>query len=374
MERFKWKRMMGIGMAILMMSSFFFTAGAEGEENSHQDEISFSLKEVVTISLANNHYLDSLDYYIRTKQVELAEKKTSAARLDEKKVTNLDLGKIKYFLPYDAEVQVEIAKIDQEEKENEIALSAVQAYMDLYYMDKGVEVMDKAVKRAEEQVKIAELNYQLGMNTKADLLAAEVQLSKTKSQLEEMRNNRLIKMMQLNQVMGRPLQKEIKIIDPPENPQLPEPEKAIQAGLAYSTALKKQNSEKSSLEKLLEVTKKYRTENTYAVESVQAALKTKQAAIDETFSKVELGLRSLQFQIDSKYASYQVMKQQVNKIEETYRIMVVQYKEGLTSYQELLNTDLLLQQTELDAIRTYIDYQKSLYEYEMMIGNRIDRN
>lgn len=368
----KWKKIAILGLTLLSFSSLLITVGAEEEP---RDKGGFlSLEEVVVTSLSNNHSLASLDDYIQTKRVDLGEKKASAARLDEKKVTSLDLGKIKYFLPFDAEVQVEIAKLDRKGKEDEISLSSIQAYMDLYFMDQGIEVMNKSVNRAEEQVKISNLNYQLGMITKADLLAAEVQLSKAKSQWEEMKNNRNIKMMQLNQVMGQPLQTELRIGEPQKLPQLPDSEEAIQAGLSYSTNLKKLAFEKNSLEKLLEVTRRFRTDNTYAVESVQAAIRAKEASIEEARSKVEFALRSLQLQMGTKYSTYLAMEQQVKKIEESYRIMAVQYKEGFTSYQDLLNTDLLLQQTELDAIKAYIDYQKSVYELGLMVGYQVERS
>lgn len=329
---------------------------------------SFSMEDVIKASITENSQLKALSYLIETKAVDLREKKETASRISEEDVKSLELAKVKYFLPYDAETQLQIAKLDKEEKENEISIDAIHAYMDLMYFKEAIKVLEAGVKRAEEQVNIARLNYEVGTITKADVLSSEVQLEKTKSELDQAKNQLKIKSMQLNQVMNRSLEAPLSLKDIDLTMDVPLNEEAVEKGLEYNLSMKKQKLELQSLDKLLEITNQYFPKKTYVYQSVESGKMMKQATLDETKTKVELGLKSQQILIDSLLHTYQVMQQQVKKVSETYQISLLQYKSGFISYQELANNDQLMKQTGLEELQAKLDYFKAVFEYKYMLG------
>jgi len=328
----------------------------------------YNLDQLLNISLEKNSMLQSLSYMVDTKKLNLKERLDVASRMEDKDLLNLDLAKVKYYLPYDAEIQLKIAELDKENQTNQISLQVINSYLDTLYLQEGIKVLESAVKRAEEQVAVVKVNYKVGTITKVDVLSAEVQLEKIKTELEQAKNNLSIKKMQLNQLANLPLNTEFAISPIEVKTDLLIGEEGVKKGLEYSLTLKQQNYELKSLEKLLQVIKDYFPESTYTYQSVYSTKLTKEAILAETKSKVELGLRSQQIKIDSNRKTYEVMQEQVKKVAETYNIMLNQYKAGLISYQDLANTDQLLKQTGLDELKTRLDYYRVVYEYNYMLG------
>lgn len=351
------------------------TADSEVEQTSlagtSTEKELFSLDEVIAESLKSNSLLQSLDYLIETKEINWREQQDSARQIAEAEVKNLDSAKVKYFLPYDADIQVKVAKLDKENQENEISIQAINAYMDTLYTQEAIVVLENGVKRAEEQLVTAKLNYEVGTITKVDVLSADVQLEQTKSELEQAKNNLKVKEMQLNQVMNRSLTLPIELKMPDLNSDVSMDEEEVLNGLNYNLSIKQQKLELQSIDKLLNITKSFFSEKTYAYKSVMATKLTKESTISETKSKVELGIRSQQIKIDSLKQTWNIMKQQVEKVEETYQIMQHQYKAGFISYQEFANTDQLLKQTGLEELQAKIDYYKAVFEYKYMIGMKL---
>lgn len=338
------------------------------EETLLSTENNLTLKSAIAESIKNNNMLKSLDYVIRAKQLGIREALDNANRVSDDLEKTLDGGKVKYYLPYDAEVQYEIAKLDKLDQEDEISLAAMNAFVDALYTKEAVEVLDSGVNRAQEQVDIAKINYDVGTNTKVDVLSSEVQLENTKSELEQAKNTLQIKKMELNQVMNRDLTTPIVFEETDFNTEIPELTEAIVMGLENNIPLKKLNFEVDSIDKLLEVTLMYHNKGTYAYKSAESAKMIKLATIEETESKVELVIRSQQTKIDTLHNKYLVMGQQVKKVQETYDIMLHQYKAGFISYQELANQDQLLKQTSLEELQAKLDYYRAVYEYRYMIG------
>lgn len=327
-----------------------------------------TLDEAINETISNNEFLKSLEFVIDTKQVDKNEKTDNANKISENFVKNLDLAKVKYFLPYDAQIQVEIAKIDKEEQENNIVLNTINSYLDVLSLQSTVEVLENAVARSEEQVNIAKLNYDLGLITKVDVLSSEYQLVKTQNDLEQAKNNLKIKKMQLNQLLNRNTELEITALEPELGQDIPLGQEGVLIGLDYNLDLKKKNLELQSLEKLLEVTARIYPKNTYDYKAVDSMIKTKQSIINETTARTEVSIKSQQIQMESLLNKHEVMVKQVEKAEETYNIMLEQYKAGLISYQDLADIDQLLKQTELEELKSKLDYYKTVYQYKYTIG------
>ncbi|KXG44512.1 TolC family protein [Tepidibacillus infernus] len=365
----KRKKMNGL-IILSIMIILQFAMGSYSFSAAVKEDREMQLEEAINESIANNSLLKSLDYVIQSKQIQLRERQDSSKQISSKQESFIEGGKAKYFLPFDAKIQLEIAKLDKEEQENNVALMTTNAYLDALYLQQAIQVLESGVKRAEEQVKIAKLNYKVGTITKVDVLSSEVQLEMVKSELEQVRNNLEMKKMQLNQVMNRPPLNPLTIVNEEIEVKANLNEEELTKGLAYSPSLKKLDLELQSIDKLLEVTKRYSPENTYAYQSVYSSKLVKQSMLEETKSKVEVGIRSQQIKINSLFEKVQVMQQQVEKVEETYRIMLEQYKAGMISYQDLANTDQLWKQTSLDELQAKLDYNRALYEYGYMIGNK----
>lgn len=356
--------------AALLITCLIAASGNGVYRASADDTVEeLALGQAVENAIQNNGTLQTMDHVIEASQVNVRERQSAAEKIDQ--AFNLDLGKVKYFLPFDAKVKKEIAVLDKQDKQNSVAMAAFHAYIDALHAEEAIKVLTSGVNRTKEQVDLARLNFELGTVTKVDVLSSEVQWEKTKSELALMENNLRIKKMQLNQVMNRSLAMDFSISETEWDDQYLSGEEGKKAGLNHSIAIKKSEQELLSAEKLLEVVSKYFPENTYAYQSSLAAVESKRSQRDEIRSQVELAILSKQINIDSLREKHHVAEQQLEKVKITYNIMLEQYKAGLISYQDLANTDQLLKQTDLEELQSRLEYQRAIFEYKLMTEENI---
>ena len=129
---------------------------------------------------------------------------------------------------YEASKKVlDVTQLDISRTRNLVALDFINTYFDLLETEQMVVIAQKEVERFESHLKEAQSLYSEGVITKNDLLQADVLLSDSKQRLLSMRNRRAVTASSLNNILARPLQSEIQVVDvPADAPEIIELEKA----------------------------------------------------------------------------------------------------------------------------------------------------
>ena len=112
---------------------------------------------------------------------------------------------------------IDVTKLDLERIKNLVALDFINAYFDLLETEKMILVAQKQVERFESHLKVAENLYAEGVITKNDLLQAEVMLSDAKQRLLTIQNSRFINASRINNILARPINAELQVVDVPMN-------------------------------------------------------------------------------------------------------------------------------------------------------------
>lgn len=104
-------------------------------------------------------------------------------------------------------------ELDTKKVRGLVALNFALSYFDLLETEKMRLVAEKEVQRLESHLKDAKSLYKEGVITKNDLLQAEVRLSDSRQKLLSMRNLRSINASRLNNLLARPLNTEIVVLE-----------------------------------------------------------------------------------------------------------------------------------------------------------------
>lgn len=112
---------------------------------------------------------------------------------------------------------LDVTKLDLVRIRNLVALYFINTYFDLLETEKMILVSQKEVERFEAHLKVAQSFYTEGVITKNDLLQAEVMLSDAKQRLLSMKNRRSTHASKMNNILARPINAEVQVIDMPMN-------------------------------------------------------------------------------------------------------------------------------------------------------------
>lgn len=112
----------------------------------------------------------------------------------------------------------ETKKLDTMRIKNLVSLEFSFAYFDLLETEKMVRVVEKEAESLLSHLKDAKNLYEEGVITRNDLLQAEVRLSDTRQRLVSVKNLREITAARLNNILARPFQEGLQVMDVSDAP------------------------------------------------------------------------------------------------------------------------------------------------------------
>lgn len=133
-----------------------------------------------------------------------------------------------------AELLAKAASLDRSNDEADLVLAITSAYWALHQTYEMNRLVDENVARLETYVKDTENLLKAGLATRNDLLKIQVQLSNATLTRIDAENDREVAMMNLNNLIGQPLETEIEPasqpqVDSPSTPAAGEPPAVLQA-------------------------------------------------------------------------------------------------------------------------------------------------
>ncbi|MEX1139082.1 MAG: TolC family protein [Bacteroidota bacterium] len=114
-----------------------------------------------------------------------------------------------------AEANALAQQYDYERDQSDFTLGVVMAYWGLYRAERVVEVLNQSVDQVSAHVADIRRFRQQGLATEADVLKVETQLSEINVKAIQARGNLKIAQMNLNSLMGHPLEDPVRAVDHP---------------------------------------------------------------------------------------------------------------------------------------------------------------
>ncbi len=304
------------------------------------------------------------------------------------------------------------AKSSYQLTRQELILSVKRAYFDVLAAKMLLEIQKEALKRAAEQLKIAETRYELGAASFSDVLKAKVQYGDVELTLISADNTVKLAKATLNSWMGQNVDSPI---DVEENLSIPEfhysYENALRESLGKNPNVKKAHFDLRSAEAQLGMARsglfpnfnlygsyswsnvdldelKYSRQRDYEwflsasisfnifenfqrkynLSYAKANLNTTGENLRQTKRDVALELKRAFLNVQEANEKIDLTKKKVKSAQEDLDLMQEKYNLGAANILELLDAEVSFKQAEADQVQALYDYNLAVAQFEKAIG------
>ena len=294
----------------------------------------------------------------------------------------------------------------------ELILSVKQAYFDVLKAKMLLGIQEKALKRAEEQLKIAQTRYDLGSASFSDVLKAKVLHGDVKLALITAENTLKLTKASLNSWMGQNVDLPIEVEENLNQPQFDYSyEDALDLALKENVDLKKAEFNLKSVEAQLGMARssffpdfslsgsyswrnvdleeiKWIRQKDYAwnlsasfsfpifenfqrkhnLSYAKANLNTTKENLRQTKNDVALQLKQAFLGVQQAQEKTSLTKDKLQSAKEDLDLMQEKYNLGAASILELLDAEVSYKQAESDQVQALYDYNLAVAQFEKTIG------
>jgi TolC family type I secretion outer membrane protein len=294
----------------------------------------------------------------------------------------------------------------------ELVLSVKQAYFDVLKSRMLLEIQKEALKRADEQLKIAETRYELGAASYSDVLKAKVQYGDVKLALITSENTVKLAKASLNSWMGQDVNASI---DVEENLTKPEfnysYEDALTDAMRDNPNLKKANFDLNSataqlgmarsgffpslnlsgsyswsypeLDEIKNIREREYSwrlsasislnifdnfQKNYNLSWAKANRNSARENFHQTKRDVALELKQAYLNVEEAQQKINLAQEKVESAEEDLELVQEKYNLGSASILELLDAEVSFKQAESDQVEALYDYNLAVAQFEKAMG------
>nr|WP_092074432.1 TolC family protein [Dendrosporobacter quercicolus]NSL49696.1 TolC family protein [Dendrosporobacter quercicolus DSM 1736]SDM94777.1 Outer membrane protein TolC [Dendrosporobacter quercicolus] len=306
-----------------------------------------------------------------------------------------------------ADSDARMAAADYRDKQMAVYTAAKEAYYDLLYADKALEIEKENQRLMGQLVQIAQVNYSTGMTPLQDALRAQNEFSKMTADLLSMAAMGAVAKAKVNYVIGRPADTPLAVKEeftaPPPDFDLAKLQTQAQAAKPAVVSMERQvdmaqNGVELARKQQLpdyQLTLSYKDKkqtamsmesDTWAVEvmvmlplwhsknkaeikAASANLAASQAALTDMRNMTGLDLQMALTEAQSAWRRIDLFKTTViPQAEQTYQAGVVGYTNGKVDFMAVLDSLVALRNAKLDYYKARVDYEKAAANLEKAVG------
>jgi len=352
------RKVLVFGMVIGLISLFSFSCFAQEAEVSE-----LSLAKSIEMCLENN-----LDLKLSAYTLELRE-----AEYEEAKANNLLTTSI--IVLKTSELSLKRARDTFEEKKKQLILEEIpNKYFEVLKALEKVKIEQISVEQASENLQMIKNKFSLGDANRLDLMQAETGFSSAQLNLTQAENDLATAKMNFNYTLGLPIDNPGKLTDSfsfePLQITLEESiEKALQN--RYEIIQTQDEVELAKLSLSLK-----QNEYTSEIEQSKAEieLKTKQIDLDKIKQQIIIEITTSFLQLNVGQENVKISGDREKEKEENYRISQIQYKAGIITTTELLDSQINLTQAKVNALEAVFAYNLAKNQFIKALGGEFEED
>lgn len=307
----------------------------------------------------------------------------------------------------------EMAKANYQDKQMEVYTAAKEAYYDLLYADKALEIGKENQQLMGQLVQIAQVNYSTGMVSLQDTLRAQTEFSKMTTDLLSMASMVAVAKAKVNTVIGRsadaPLTVQEEFSAPAPDFDLAKLQQEAQAGKPAVVGMERQvemakngvelaqkqqlpdyqfriaykDRKQSGMDAAPDTWKMefmvmlplWQDKNKAEIKSATANLEAAQASLTNMQNMTGLDLEMALTEAQSAWRRIDLYKNTiVPQAEQTYQAGIVGYTNGKVDFMAVLDSLNALRNAKLDYYKARIDYEKAVAKLEKAVGKPLFAN
>lgn len=256
----------------------------------------------------------------------------------------------------------------------QIKTEVEKAYFSVFELRDQEKNLQTALTNTESILKKTEISYKNGLVSKYDMTSAEIEKRKLNNQLEQLKAQRNVAEMGLNQLLGLPLDSHIDLAEPAFQPKEMtfSLEELKEIAFTHRPDYLSQEAAARFAQKTSDIYKKYYT---YVTKEAEKVKREKEIDAEKEKLKLEKVKEDIVLQVAQAYSLYQSnvlqwesRKSDVMKAEESYRIALARYENGLSTLDQLLSAKLQLDQARSAEVSGKFEVWKSISQLSQAVG------
>jgi len=247
-------------------------------------------------------------------------------------------------------------------------------YFEVLKAMRKVEIEQISVKQANENLQMVRNKFSLGDANELDVMQAEIGFSLSQLNLNQAKDSLITAKMNFNYTLGFPTDTPVELTDSfsfePIQISLEESiKKALQS--RYEIRQAQDEVELAKINLSLK-----QNEYTSEIERRKAEinLKIKQASLKDLKQKIPIEITTSFLSLKEKEKNVEISKNKEREKEESYKIAQTQYKAGIITTTDLLNSQIDLTQAKIDALEALFNYNLTKNQFIKALGGELKKN
>lgn len=249
---------------------------------------------------------------------------------------------------------------------NQLKSDTMKNYYTLKELENQVQIAKDNLALKEKLLSNTQLKFKLGTVAKSDLLQAEISVNEAKDQLLAAQNGLSTTKMGFNQFMGYGLMQNVTLTDAIKEVAMPK--KSLSDTI--KDALKSRNEIHEAEYQVKVSTLNLNNYNAYPRSSSKYIDAKMSLLLAETNKKnapltVESDVRTKYMAVNEKYSAVQTGKKSVENAQESERLAQLQYDAGMATLSDVEGAQLAYYNAQLSYSKTLLEYNLAVYDYEL---------
>jgi len=329
-----------------------------------------TMADAVKLAMQSNADLNTLRLDAKNADINARLVNSSVRDISSDMIESLEMAQQKYVNNAKAAMAKKVNEQFLKATESKIKLAVEKAYYDLLNAKDELALKQQAMKRAEAQLKIAKVSYEVGTRAKTDVLQAEAGVSAAKAALAVAESNVSIANMKLNDVMGASLTKAWEVV--PEALSADSRNMSVDSAIALAVKQRPEVIQKQEELKVAEINveliAKYSALSTYPGKISRNDVEKAKLAIEEAERSVSVEAAQAYYNMDAARKALESYEKAKAAAEENYRLSMLRYENGMGTTLEVLQADEELSNRANQHRSAVYQYNLAIISFDNAIG------
>lgn len=269
-----------------------------------------------------------------------------------------------------ADFQITMAELSREAAEKMVRYSCIASYYKALLAEQNYEIKKSSLKRAQDMLKIAQENFEQGLIAKKDLMDADLKVSQAQTELKSAEVEKEKAFLDLKRVLNIPPDMSVVLKDNlnlPTNEEIEGLQQLIEKAMEnrMDVVQAKKGLEIAGYD--FDMIKKVYPENTFKYKEKELSLKEAQVKYEDAKNKAENEVRKVYLDFIAAKDNLGVFDKMVEFAKESYRLSLLNYKEGIIRSVDLAQAEEALKQVELQKAYGIFQYYLSKLNLENVV-------
>lgn len=352
-------------------------------ENSESIPLELTIDDAVKLAVENSSEIWKIDSDIAKAKDLLRVQHNSKSNIKEKMDKMDQVGIMfpsdnylsvmltkKGYYTKSAQMQLTLTEYGKKQLLEGIETSAKSAYYKVLLAQKAVQLNEKNLQKAEEQLKILGVKFENGSATKLDILQGELAVNQARTDIDNAEDSLALELLSFKNTVGLQLDQEVILTEEIEYIPLEE----IHLDKLINQA-KEQRMEVLQAKEMLEVQKieheaytSYYTSSNWQHKNAVRNLSYAEKSIENSYKNVELDVRKKYLELVKAERALNNMDTTIELSKEAVRITGLFYDYGMATALEVLDADTKLTQAEIGRYQLLVSYNITKMMFDNACG------